>query len=30
MFKKGQVIFTEKPLVSSQFAWNEFYNYKVI
>ena len=25
--KKGDVIFEEKPLVSSQFLWNEFYKY---
>ncbi len=25
---KDEVIFVEKPLVSSQFSWNEFYNYK--
>jgi hypothetical protein len=28
-FRKGEVLFSEKPLVSSQFAWNEFYKYKV-
>ncbi|XP_046571271.1 histone-lysine N-trimethyltransferase SMYD5-like [Haliotis rubra] len=27
-FKKGDVIFEEKPLVSCQFAWNELYKYK--
>ncbi|XP_070539740.1 protein-lysine N-trimethyltransferase SMYD5-like isoform X2 [Ptychodera flava] len=26
-FKKGDVIFKEKPLVCSQFLWNEFYKY---
>ncbi|XP_060076891.1 histone-lysine N-trimethyltransferase SMYD5-like [Ylistrum balloti] len=26
-FKKGDVLFEERPIVSSQFLWNEFYNY---
>ncbi len=27
-FKKGEAIFSESPIVSAQFAWNKFYNYK--
>ncbi|XP_033756750.1 SET and MYND domain-containing protein 5-like [Pecten maximus] len=26
-FKKGDVLFEERPIVSSQFLWNEFYKY---
>lgn len=26
-FKKGDVLFEEKPLVSAQFSWNELYKY---
>lgn len=28
-FAKGECLFTEKPIVSAQFAWNQFYNYRV-
>lgn len=28
-FAKGETLFTEKPIVSAQFAWNQFYNYRV-
>jgi len=27
-FKKGDTIFIEKPLVSSQFLWNALYKYR--
>ncbi|CAF0828134.1 unnamed protein product [Brachionus calyciflorus] len=27
-FSKGDVLFSERPIVSAQFAWNEFYNYR--
>ncbi|XP_062574950.1 histone-lysine N-trimethyltransferase SMYD5-like [Saccostrea cucullata] len=27
-FEEGDVLFEERPLVSSQFLWNEFYKYK--
>uniref|UniRef100_A0A673KXV0 SET domain-containing protein n=1 Tax=Sinocyclocheilus rhinocerous TaxID=307959 RepID=A0A673KXV0_9TELE len=27
-FKKGDPIFIEQPLVSSQFLWNALYNYR--
>ncbi|XP_052006095.1 histone-lysine N-trimethyltransferase SMYD5 [Xyrauchen texanus] len=27
-FKKGDIIFTERPLVSSQFLWNALYKYR--
>ncbi len=29
-FAKDEILFQEQPLVCSQFAWNKFYNYKVI
>ena len=28
VFKKGEAIFSESPIVSTQFAWNKFYNYR--
>ncbi len=28
VFKKGEAIFSEAPIVSTQFSWNKFYNYR--
>ena len=27
-FRKGETLFREKPIVSSQFSWNRVYGYK--